>query len=55
MAEPLLEVRDLLKRFGGLVATDHVSLAVQPGEMHLFDLGFEDLEMKFEKDASLVI
>ena len=34
MAEPLLEVRELLKRFGGLVATDHVSLAVQPGEMH---------------------
>src|SRR5579875_842237 len=30
---PVLEVRDLVKRFGGLVAVDHVSLAVWPGEV----------------------
>jgi ABC-type sugar transport system ATPase subunit len=32
-ARPLLEVRNLVKRFGGLVAVDHVSLQVWPGEV----------------------
>jgi branched-chain amino acid transport system ATP-binding protein len=32
MSAPLLEVRQLVKRFGGLVATDHLDLAVRPGE-----------------------
>jgi branched-chain amino acid transport system ATP-binding protein len=31
---PLLDVRGLEKRFGGLVATDHVDLQVQRGEIH---------------------
>ncbi len=31
---PLLEVRGLVKRFGGLVATDHLDLDVVPGEIH---------------------
>lgn len=30
----LLEVSGLVKRFGGLMATDHVSFAVEPGEVH---------------------
>jgi len=30
----LLEVRDLVKRFGGIKATDHLSLAVREGEIH---------------------
>jgi branched-chain amino acid transport system ATP-binding protein len=34
MAEPLLEVAGLVKRFGGLTATDRVSLAIAPGELH---------------------
>jgi branched-chain amino acid transport system ATP-binding protein len=34
MAEPLLSVSDLVKRFGGLTATDHVSLDVPEGEVH---------------------
>ena len=34
MAEPILQTTDLVKRFGGLVATDHVSLALLPGELH---------------------
>jgi len=33
-ATPLLEVRSLLKRFGGLAATDHASLQVRVGEIH---------------------
>jgi branched-chain amino acid transport system ATP-binding protein len=33
MAEPLLSVSRLVKRFGGLVATDQVSLAVEEGEL----------------------
>jgi branched-chain amino acid transport system ATP-binding protein len=32
--EPVLAVRDLCKRFGGLVANDQVSLDVIPGEIH---------------------
>ena len=34
MAEPLLRVEKLMKRFGGIVATDHVSLDVAEGELH---------------------
>ncbi|WP_288483347.1 ABC transporter ATP-binding protein [uncultured Acidovorax sp.] len=30
----LFQVQGLLKRFGGLLATDHVSLTVDPGEIH---------------------
>ena len=33
MSSPLLEVRDLSRRFGGLLAVDQVSFAVQPGEI----------------------
>src|SRR3954468_19425623 len=32
--EPLLRVDSLVRRFGGIVATDHVSLEVAPGELH---------------------
>ncbi|WP_295856013.1 ABC transporter ATP-binding protein [uncultured Xylophilus sp.] len=31
---PLLHIDGLVKRFGGLVATDHAQIAVQPGEIH---------------------
>jgi branched-chain amino acid transport system ATP-binding protein len=31
---PVLTVENLVKRFGGLVATDNVSLDVRPGEIH---------------------
>lgn len=34
MSEPLLEVRNLVKRFGGLVATNSASFTVAKGEMH---------------------
>ncbi len=34
MSEPLLELRGLCKRFGGLTVTDAVSLTVLPGEIH---------------------
>lgn len=30
----VLEVKGLVKRFGGLTATDHVTLEVRPGEVH---------------------
>ncbi len=30
----LLQVKGLVKRFGGLLATDHVDLDVRPGELH---------------------
>ena len=34
MAEPVLQVERLEKRFGGIVATDGVTLEVRPGEIH---------------------
>ena len=34
MPDALLETRQLCKRFGGLVATDDVSLAIRSGELH---------------------
>ena len=34
MAEALLRVEKLVRRFGGIVATDHVSLDVASGELH---------------------
>jgi branched-chain amino acid transport system ATP-binding protein len=34
MTEALLEAEGLVKRFGGIVAADGVSLAVRPGEVH---------------------
>jgi branched-chain amino acid transport system ATP-binding protein len=34
VAEPLLSVKDLVRRFGGITATDHVSLDVAKGELH---------------------
>jgi branched-chain amino acid transport system ATP-binding protein len=30
----ILAIEGLVKRFGGLIATDHVSLTVEPGEIH---------------------
>ena len=32
--EPALRIRQLVKRYGGIVATDHVDLTIQPGEIH---------------------
>jgi branched-chain amino acid transport system ATP-binding protein len=34
VADPLLRVDSLMRRFGGLVATDNLSLDVAPGELH---------------------
>ena len=34
MAEPVLQVKSLVKYFGALCATDHVSLDVRAGEIH---------------------
>lgn len=34
MAEPVLAIRNLVKRFGGLTATDDLTLDVRPGELH---------------------
>ncbi|MEF7616226.1 ABC transporter ATP-binding protein [Aquincola sp. MAHUQ-54] len=34
MTRPMLKIDALVKRFGGLTATDHATLAVQPGELH---------------------
>ncbi len=32
--QPILQITDLCKRFGGVLATDHVTLDVLPGEVH---------------------
>ena len=34
MADPVLSVQHLAKRFGGLAATDNLSLDILPGELH---------------------
>ena len=34
MAKPLLRVQKLVRRFGGIIATDHVSLEIPQGELH---------------------
>jgi branched-chain amino acid transport system ATP-binding protein len=34
MSEPLLQVENLAKRFGGIVATDNLALTVAAGELH---------------------
>ena len=34
MAEPLLHIHQLVKRFGGLVATNHAELTVERGSIH---------------------
>ena len=34
MAEPLLRIEGLIKRFGGIVATDNLSLDIARGELH---------------------
>jgi branched-chain amino acid transport system ATP-binding protein len=34
VADPLLRVKDLVRRFGGITATDQVSLDVAQGELH---------------------
>jgi branched-chain amino acid transport system ATP-binding protein len=34
VAEPLLRVEKLVQQFGGIIATDHVSLEVAKGELH---------------------
>jgi branched-chain amino acid transport system ATP-binding protein len=34
VADPLLHVEKLVRRFGGILATDHVSLDVAKGELH---------------------
>ncbi|HEX6957483.1 MAG TPA: ABC transporter ATP-binding protein [Ferrovibrio sp.] len=34
MLEPVLKVENLVKRFGGLVATDNLSLDIREGEIH---------------------
>jgi branched-chain amino acid transport system ATP-binding protein len=34
MASRLLETIDLVKRFGGVTASDHLSLAIEEGELH---------------------
>ncbi|SDR48988.1 amino acid/amide ABC transporter ATP-binding protein 1, HAAT family [Rhizobiales bacterium GAS191] len=34
MAEPVLRVDNLVKRFGGITATDHLSLEIGEGEFH---------------------
>jgi branched-chain amino acid transport system ATP-binding protein len=34
VADPLLRVENLVRRFGGILATDHVSMDVAKGELH---------------------
>ena len=33
---PVLEVRDITKRFPGVLANDHISFTLEPGEIHVF-------------------
>ncbi len=33
---PVLEVRDITKRFPGVLANDHISFTLEPGEIHAF-------------------
>lgn len=33
---PILEVRDITKRFPGVLANDHISFTLEPGEIHAF-------------------
>src|SRR5215216_2550125 len=33
---PVLEVRNITKRFPGVLANDHVSFTLEPGEIHTF-------------------
>ena len=33
---PALEVRDITKQFPGVLANDHVSFTLMPGEIHAF-------------------
>jgi branched-chain amino acid transport system ATP-binding protein len=34
VTEPLLRIENLVRRFGGIVATDNLSLDIAPGELH---------------------
>jgi branched-chain amino acid transport system ATP-binding protein len=34
MVEPILEIRNLARRFGAVVATDDLSMTILPGELH---------------------
>jgi branched-chain amino acid transport system ATP-binding protein len=34
MTEPILQVSNLVKRFGGVLATDHLDFDIWPGEIH---------------------
>ena len=34
MPEPLLQIEGLTKRFGGVIASDEVTLSIPPGELH---------------------
>src|SRR6201996_8932212 len=34
VTEPLLEIEGLTKRFGGVLASDAISLSLPPGELH---------------------
>jgi len=34
VAEPLLKIEDLTKRFGGVIASDHIPLEIPRGELH---------------------
>ena len=33
-AQPIIEARNIIKRFGGALAVDGVSVSVRPGEIH---------------------
>ena len=45
MSAPLLHVDNLVKRFGGLAATDHATLQVKRGEI---DEGIVSLHLLFQ-------